>query len=96
LNNTEQIQAHWKKNLRMTSFLLSLWFVVTFVIGFYAAELEFILLGWPFAFWMGAQGALLVFLLIVAFYAYYMNKQDKLMKPSSGGDTNDASTADGD
>ncbi len=75
----------------MTSLLLSLWFVVTFVIGFYAAELEFTLLGWPFAFWMGAQGALLVFLLLVAFYAYYMNKQDKLMNSSNSDSANDAS-----
>ena len=83
MNQTEQHAAHWKKNLRVTGFLLSLWFVVTFVLGFYAAELEFTVLDWPFSFWMGAQGALLVFLLLIAFYAHYMNKQDQLMQPQS-------------
>jgi len=68
---------YWSKNLRITAFLLAIWFVVTFVVGFYAKALSFNFFGWPFAFWMGAQGALVVYVIIIWFYARYMNNLDK-------------------
>jgi len=74
---TESQKEYWSKNLRMTSFLLAIWFVVTFVVGFYARDLNFNFFGWPFSFWVGAQGALVVYVLIIAYYAHYMNNLDK-------------------
>jgi putative solute:sodium symporter small subunit len=74
---SENHQRYWQKNLRITGILLFIWFVVTFVIGFYARELSFSFFGWPFSFWVGAQGALVVYCVIIAFYAYYMNKLDQ-------------------
>jgi putative solute:sodium symporter small subunit len=68
---------YWSKNLRITAILLFIWFVVTFVVGFYAKALNFNFFGWPFAFWMGAQGALVVYVIIIWFYARYMNNLDK-------------------
>jgi putative solute:sodium symporter small subunit len=47
------------------------------VVGFYARELDFTFFGWPFSFWMGAQGSLVVYCLIIGFYARYMNKLDE-------------------
>jgi putative solute:sodium symporter small subunit len=73
---SQKHQDYWNRNLRITAFLLSIWFVVTFVVGFYASELNFTFFGWPFSFWMGAQGALVVYVIIIAFYAHYMNKLD--------------------
>jgi len=52
---TEKHLEYWSKNLRITGMLLFIWFVVTFVIGYYARELSFNFFGWPFAFYMGAQ-----------------------------------------
>ncbi len=74
---TEKHRVYWQKNLRITSILLLIWFVVTFVVGFYARELNFTFFGWPFSFWMGAQGSLVVYCLIIGFYARYMNKLDE-------------------
>ena len=74
---TESHKQYWQKNLRMTSLLLAIWFVVTFVVGFYARELNFQFFGWPFSFWVGSQGALVVYVLIIAYYAHYMNKLDQ-------------------
>ncbi len=54
---TEKHQAYWSATLRKTAMLLVLWFVVTYVVGFYARELSFNFFGWPFAFYMGAQGS---------------------------------------
>lgn len=74
---TEKHRVYWQKNLRITSILLLIWFVVTFVVSYYARELSFTFFGWPFSFWMGAQGSLVVYCLIIGFYARYMNKLDE-------------------
>lgn len=70
--------AYWRRNLAVTAILLLIWFVVTFVASFYARELNQInVFGFPLGFYMGAQGALLVYLLIIGFYAHYMNRLDE-------------------
>ena len=74
---TESHKQYWQKNLRMTALLLAIWFVVTFVVGFSERELNSEFFGWPFSFWVGAQGALVVYVLIIAYYAHYMNNLDK-------------------
>jgi len=75
---TEKHRTYWQANLRITSILLFIWFVVTFVVSYFARDLNFIFFGWPFSFWMGAQGSLVVYCLIIWFYANYMNKLDVL------------------
>lgn len=71
-------RAYWRRNLRVTSLLLSVWFAVTFVVGFFADELaEYTFLGFPLGFYMGAQGAPLVYLVIIGCYARYMNRLDR-------------------
>ena len=74
---TESHKQYWSKNVRMTGILLAVWFIVTFVVGFYARDLSFNFFGWPFSFWVGAQGALVAYVLIIAYYAHYMNNLDK-------------------
>lgn len=74
---TETHRDYWRKNLRITGVLLAIWFFVTFVIGFYARELSFNFFGWPFSFWVAAQGALIVYVVIIWFYARYMNRLDQ-------------------
>ena len=74
---TERHRQYWHKNLRITSILLAIWFVVTFVVAYYARELNFNFFGWPFSFWVAAQGALIVYVLIIGFYARYMNRLDQ-------------------
>jgi putative solute:sodium symporter small subunit len=43
----------------------------------FARDLNFSFFGWPFSFWVGAQGALGVYVLIVGVYAYLMNRLDE-------------------
>jgi len=74
---TERHREYWQKNLRITGILLAIWFVVTFVVGYFARDLNFTFFGWPFSFWMGAQGALVVYVAIIWYYAHYMNKLDQ-------------------
>lgn len=74
---SERHQEYWRKNLRITAVLLAIWFVVTFVVIYFAPQLnEIVILGFPFAFYMGAQGALIIYVLIIWFYARRMNQLD--------------------
>jgi len=72
-----RLQEYWRRNLNLTGILLVIWFVVTFVLAYFARDLSFNFFGWPFSFYMGAQGALIVYLLIIWYYASAMNKLDK-------------------
>jgi len=70
-------ESYWRRNLQMTAVLLTIWFIVTFVVSFYARELaDIVILGFPLGFYMGAQGAPIVYVLIIWWYARYMNKLD--------------------
>lgn len=73
---TENHRRYWRKNLNITAILLAIWFVVTFVVSYFARDLNFNFFGWPFSFWMGAQGSLVVYCLIIWYYARYMNNLD--------------------
>ena len=66
----------WRKSRRITAALLAVWFTVTFGVAYFARELSGDFFGWPFSFWVAAQGALIVFLLLVCFYARRMDRLD--------------------
>ena len=84
---TEKHREYWRRNLRLTATLLGIWFVATFVVIFYARELNAIVLfGFPFAFYMGAQGSLIIYVLVIWFYAHRMNDLDKEYDVDEGED----------
>jgi len=74
---TELQEQYWQKNLGITAKLMGVWFVVTFVVTFFARDLSFNFFGWPFSFWMASQGSLIIYVLIIWYYASYMNKIDQ-------------------
>jgi len=75
---TQKHKEYWQRNLRMTAILLAIWFVVTFVVSYYARELSGVtFLGFPLGFYMGAQGALVIYVVIIWYYARYMNNLDE-------------------
>jgi putative solute:sodium symporter small subunit len=74
---TAKHREYWGKNLRITAILMFIWFVVTFVVAYYARELSFNFFGWPFSFYMAAQGALIIYVVIIWYYARYMNRLDR-------------------
>jgi putative solute:sodium symporter small subunit len=74
---TEKHREYWRRNLNITIVLLAIWFVVTFVMAYFArplAEINFF--GWPLSFYMGAQGSLIVYLVIIWYYARKMRQLD--------------------
>ena len=74
---TEKHKQYWSKNLVITGILLAIWFVVTFVEGWYARELNSMsILGFPLGFYMSAQGSLIIYVVIIWIYQRYMNNLD--------------------
>jgi putative solute:sodium symporter small subunit len=64
---TERHKQYWNINLKVSSVLLVLWFVSTFVMGWFARELNEI----------NIIGPLIIYVAIIAYYAHYMNNLDK-------------------
>jgi putative solute:sodium symporter small subunit len=74
---TSKHKEYWGRTLKITAVLLAIWFVVTYVMGYFAiplAEINFF--GWPLSFYMAAQGSLIVYLFILYYYAKKMRQLD--------------------
>lgn len=70
-----------KSNLErqlLSPILLTIWALSTFISIFWARDLEQIFFGWPFNFWLGAHGLVILYIFIVVFYAWRMNKLDNI------------------
>ena len=74
----ERQRAYWRRNLTLTLTLLSVWFGVTFIGGYYARELNALsFMGFPLGFYLFAQGSLLIYLVIIVIYVFAMNRLDR-------------------
>ena len=74
---TEKHKQYWNINLKISSILLIVWFVATFVMGWYARELNAIEIIGPLGFYMSAQGSLLLYLLLIWFYNRRMRQLEE-------------------
>lgn len=70
----QALERHDPRVLALKAGLLAVWATVSFVVCFFARDLEFVWWGWHFSYWMGAQGAVLVFIAIAAVYATVMER----------------------
>ena len=69
--------SYWHLNLRVIGVLVLIWLLVIVVPVYFAIDLsKFFIFGWPFSFWMAAIGAPAIFLLLIGWYAWYMDRLD--------------------
>jgi len=61
---------------RLQLLLLGVWFLASFGMVFFAHGLMQVVAGWPLSYWFAAQGSVLVFIVIVAVYAWSANRRD--------------------
>ena len=75
----EKRRLHWRANLRILATLLIIWAVVSFGCGiFFADALDNIRIGgFKLGFFMAQQGAIYVFVGIIAYYVWRMNALDR-------------------
>jgi len=76
---SNNLKEYWKKNIRILSILLVIWFVVSYGCGIlFADALNGISLGgFPLGFWFAQQGAIYVFVVLIFVYVKLMNNLDK-------------------
>ena len=72
-------EAYWKANLKLVALCLSIWFVVSYLFGIILVDqLNAINLGgYQLGFWFAQQGSIYVFVVLIFFYAWRMNKLDR-------------------
>ncbi len=72
-------QDYWKANLKLVALCLSIWFVVSYLFGIVLVDqLNAIRIGgYGLGFWFAQQGSIYVFVVLIFFYAFRMNKIDK-------------------
>jgi putative solute:sodium symporter small subunit len=71
--------AYWRANIKILVYLLIIWFTTSFLLGIvFVKELNQIRMGgFKLGFWFAQQGAIYVFILLIFFYVWRMNKLDK-------------------
>lgn len=72
------LAAYWGENKRLTTITLIIWAIVSFGAAFFVEALNHIVIfGFPFGYYMGAQGSLIVFVLLIFNYSRTMNRVDR-------------------
>lgn len=65
----------WQKTRRFTLALLAAWLLVNLCVPWFARDLDrFSFLGFPLGYWLAAEGALFVYLLLIAAYVFVMDR----------------------
>lgn len=84
---TEKHREYWKRTVNLTIVLLAIWFVVTFVMAYFAIPLHNIVIaGFPVSFYMAAQGSLIIYVLLIWYYARKMGELDQEYGVAEGED----------
>lgn len=64
---------HDTHHLWLKAILLTVWVVFSFGVCFFARDLQAWVQGWQLGYWMAAQGAVLMFMLIALVYCVVMD-----------------------
>lgn len=74
----QKLEAYWKENLRLIAILLAIWFAVAYIPPLFINQLnQIVIAGFPLGYYMGSQGSLIVFVILIFYYAWYMNRLDQ-------------------
>lgn len=75
----ERAKAYWRENLKLLGRLLVVWFAVSFGAGILFVDTlnQFDIGGIKLGFWFAQQGAIYVFVLLIAVYVRQMRKLEK-------------------
>lgn len=73
-----KLDAYWQANVRLITILLIIWFAVAYIPPLIINQLnQIVILGFPLGYYMGSQGSLIVFVILIFYYASRMNKLDE-------------------
>jgi putative solute:sodium symporter small subunit len=75
----KNLREYWRKNIRIVLILLSIWFLISYVLSIFAVSIlnSISIGGAKLGFWIAQQGSIYVFVILIFVYVKYMNKLDK-------------------
>ena len=74
----EKAEQHWGKTKGLMIVTLVIWFIFSFLIHFFVDALnEIHIIGFPLGFYMAAQGSLIVFVILIFWFANKQNRIDE-------------------
>ena len=71
--------AYWRENIRLLCSLMAVWFAASFGCGILLRDWldQFSLGGYPLGFWFAQQGAIYIFIALIAFYVVRMKQIER-------------------
>ncbi len=74
----ERARQYWSTTSTLMITVLVIWFIASFVVHFFAPSLNQItIFGFPLGFYMAAQGSLIIFVVLIFWYASRQNRIDE-------------------
>lgn len=75
----ERYEAHFRENARLVFGLLVIWALVSYGAALLVKQLNAIEIftGFPLGYYMGSQGSLVVFVILIFVYAWRMDRIDR-------------------
>lgn len=74
----EKAEAHWSKTKGLMWTTLIIWFIFSFLIHAFAPSLNSIhFIGFPLGFYFAAQGSLIIFVILIFWFANRQNRIDE-------------------
>ncbi len=72
-------RSYWRANIRILLLLLSVWFLVGYVLSIFFVETlnKIHIGGFPLGFWFAQQGSIYVFIVLIFVYARLMSRLDR-------------------
>jgi putative solute:sodium symporter small subunit len=75
---TPQAMEHWRRTRGLMITSLVIWFIFSFLIHIFAPALNnIVIIGFPLGFYMAAQGSLIVFVVLIFWFAHKQNQIDE-------------------
>ena len=74
----ERLENYWRENRKLMIIILLVWVLVSYGAALISGVLnKIVIFGFPLGYYMGSQGSLIVFLLLIIFYARKMDEIDR-------------------
>lgn len=81
MSEKKQLDAkgYWRATIRLTLSLLAIWFIVSYGAGILFRDFldQFSIGGAPLGFWFAQQGAIYVFVALIFYYCWAMNRLER-------------------
>ncbi|RKF39085.1 hypothetical protein BCY88_33540 [Paraburkholderia fungorum] len=89
-------QKYWRFNLALIAALMTVGFVVSFVLPLVAPALEHVrFMGFRLPFYFGAQGAILIYVALIVVYIVLMQRADRRLQRAFDADADAGSSIGG-